>query len=122
VNFEDLSIRELQAECKNRDLPTGRYRKDLVERLTEFEEETRVPQVKPVFVAQPSNAYDPQCWKENNIFKVSFRFDGRISATLHGEFVEQVNLHALASGYTPIGQVGRLLAQGSRVLYIVTVA
>lgn len=120
MKYEDMSIRDLQKECADRGLATGRVKAELVARLNADDEVRNSPSY--VAPAVPPFPYAHETWLMPPTFHVAYRFDGRLTPSRDMAFQEHVLLLALAEGLTPIGPAGTTLFQGGTIRYAVTVA
>lgn len=82
--YEQMSIRELQEECRKRGLPTGRSKELLIDRLDVYESENGV---------------------NDNLYTCSFPINGQLDDEQHIEFRYRTYQAALKDGYEPQGGV-----------------
>jgi hypothetical protein len=125
ADYTELSIRELQAECTRRELPSGRARQELIERLEadddgtgeEVVETAPEPVEEPVEVQAPPCVTDYQYWTVEGAFHVAFMYDGALTPESHDGFTEIVQYLAKTQSLRIIGAPELVLNQGNQVQY-----
>lgn len=122
TDYEDLSIRDLQAEASERKLPTSRVKAELVERLEEHDKQVNGDETDEQTVSATVRALDYQVWQDKNgRVRVAYLYNGRITDKDHADFLRRTAALARENGYTPVGDAERVLAQGARTVYAVRV-
>ena len=131
-NYDEMTIRELQELCHERNLPTGRSRADVIATLrgsTDHvflqgsvpEVEVEVEQVEESSQEDAPKGVAFAVYPELHRVVVAYEFNGSLRNGMDDKLQKHTEATVRASGYTTSGSAALLRAQGGQTLYAVEV-